>query len=177
MILTNTYFQGELSLPNLSIKSEAVGHASTAMQTIGENNLDWFIDRYEKEFLDKLLGSTLSNNFINGLSEPTVNQIWIDMKNAIYKDGKYSPAANYVYYWVKRDGRTQSSVDGEKIGTQNYSEIAKDADKLVKAWNSMCVMVINFYCEFLDPHWDVYKEYAGNDIRFNNFNKINPFGI
>lgn len=180
MILDNTYFQGELSLPNLKINSEAVGHAATSMQVIGENNLYWFIDKYERIFLECLLGVKLAKSFTDGLQEDPVNTIWIQLRDSLYTKGlrfSYSPVANYVYYWARRDGRTQTAVHGEKVGTQDYAQIVHDDDKMVKAWNEMCVLVSKFYCEFLRPNWNAYKGYSDGCISCNCFEPINSFGI
>jgi len=177
MILDSTYFNGELSLPLADIKYEAVGHSSKAMQSVSEKNLNWFVDKYEREFLKRLLGNTLYENFIEGLTDGT-NDIWNDLKNALYITGdySYSPAANYVYYWYRRDARTQTAIHGEKAGTQDYTEIAEDRNKLVKAWNDMCCMIEEFRC-FLKKNWNVYKGYSDNHMCCYKFNRINIYNL
>lgn len=179
MFLSSSYFQGELYLPNIKV-SDSVGHSSYSRQTVGENDLNWYIEKYEREFLIKLLGSTLYHNFINGINETSPLQIWIDLKNAIYvesNDYYFSPAANYVFFYVSRRGRTQTGVQGEMRGTNSYAEIANDSDKLVKVWNDMCEMVEDFRCSFLAKNWNEYKQYADRVICYRDFIKINKFGI
>lgn len=182
MILDITYFTGELYLPNLKLNvSDPVGHSARTMQTIGENDLGWYVAKYEEEFLIALLGIDLYDSFINGLGEDPINQIWTDLKNAIYKekDGyKFSPAANYVFYWVSRRGRTQTATNGgEVVGTQSYSKNVEDADKLAKAWNDMCDMVESFYCDFLSKNWNNYRLYSNGKFCRHNFKRINKWNI
>lgn len=181
MILDITYFKGELYLPNLKLNvSDPVGHSAKTMQTIGENDLGWYVAKYEEEFLIKLLGKELYDSFINGLNEQPIPTIWTNLKDAIYteKDGyKFSPSANYVFYWVSRRGRTKTAVQGEVIETLDYAENTSDADKLVKVYNDMCDMVNKFYCDFLCEKWDDYEQYSDGKLCPNNFRYINKWNI
>lgn len=179
MFLTIAYFQGDLYLPN-QIKSESVGHSSTSRQTIGENNLNWFIEKYETEFLIELLGYTLFQNFKTGIHAESPLKIWTDLRDYLYRESNgfyFSPAANYVFFFVSRRGRTQTAVQGEIKGTMSYAEIAEDSDKLVKVWNDMCDMVSCFNCDFLSKRWDDYKGYSDGKHCKGKFIKINKFGI
>ena len=181
MIIDHTYFKGELYLPNLKL-NDSVGHASNALQTVGENDLSWYMEKYEREFLIRLLGTSLYKSFIDGLNEATPLRIWLDLRDAmtIQTDNyKLSPIANYVYFFVSRRGRTQTGIQGESRGTMSYAEIAEDSDKLTKAWNDMCDMITSFYCDFLNVNWDNYKSYSNGCSGYyrNGFRKINKFGI
>lgn len=177
-MLDRTYFIGELYLPSLE-KSKAVGHSSNSLQTVGEYSLDWFIEKYESEYLDTLLGEKLKNNFIYGINEDTPLKIWIDLKGKIYyKQGDipFSPAANYVWYWVRRCARTQTTVQGEKVGDMSYASTAEDSDKLCRVWNEMCDKSEVIIC-YLRDNWDKYKEYSIDKLCCCAFHKINRFNI
>lgn len=176
ILIDYTYFQGELYLPNL-IRSIGVGHSDNIRQTAGEQNMDWFLDKYEVQFLDCVLGKTLRVNFIDGLREDTVKKIWSDLRNELIISGdkyKYSPIANYVFFYVSRRARTQTPVQGEVKGTQSYATNVDDADKLSKVWNDMCDQVCKIK-KFLQQ--GNYREYSSNDTDYSNFEYINALDI
>lgn len=180
MFLDDTYFQGELHLPNMKYSGPAVGVGSIVL-TAAENNLEWFIAKYEQQFLRELLGATLADNFMGGYNQADVNPIWIDLKDAIFRvvDGYgFSPAANYVYFYVMRDSRTKTTMNGEKVSTQDYALQTSDTAKLVKAWNDMCP-AIYLIRQFVFDNWNIYSSYAGckEEICRAYFHHINTFGI
>lgn len=148
------------------------------MQTVGEYSLDWFIEKYEHEYLCNLLGKKLSQSFIDGLNQSEPSQIWIDLKDKIYYtqgNVSFSPAANYVWYHVRRWARTQTTVQGEKIGDMSYASTAEDADKLCMVWNEMCDKSQEIIC-YLRENWDKYKEYGDckpckcSSVKINRWN-------
>lgn len=181
MILDGTYFQGELYLPLIKNKEEVEGLAEM-MQTIGENTLEWFIAKYETEFLKKILGEKLYSNFIAGLKVDPIDPKWEALKDSLFiKDERFSfsPAANYVYFYVTVNGKTSTTLKGEVLEEQSYAKAVTNGDKLVKPWNEMCRQISKFYCDFLFANWGTYKEYA--DIRTclpsREFTPINTMGI
>ncbi len=66
MLIDRTYFVGDLNIPNSNLPD------------VGEN-LDWYIEKYENQFLEKLLGYDLYKAFRNGLVQTTVEQRWNDL--------------------------------------------------------------------------------------------------
>ena len=159
MFLSGAYFQGELYLPNLKRSGGTVGVAAV-IQAVGENTLEWYIDKYEAEFLRLLLGDGLAEALMSNY--PDGGEIWVNLHNRIYHtDGKYplSPAANYVYYWICRRGRTQMCTNGEVRGLSDYTEIAQDTNKLVKTWNDMVAQVPAIRRFVLD-NYDSYRDFA-----------------
>lgn len=183
MFLSDVYFQGDLYLPNLKRSGDAVGVASV-IQTVGENDLDWYINQYENDYLRKVLGYTLANKFIeiftnypvldsNGnpivtgesdliFANETGGTEWTDLYHQIFRQyNNYyeSPAANYVYYWLCRRSRTQTSMNGEVRGLSDYTEVVSDANKLVKTWNDMIRMSYEVR-KFVIDNYDSYKEYT-----------------
>lgn len=176
--LDHTYFQGEEYLSDLQASPNAVGVAAF-IQVAGEQNLNWFIAKYEPEFLVKVLGLELYNDFSEGMQEETPDKRWINLKDSLYwsvNGYKFSPAANYVYYWAKRAGRTQTTMKGEVIGELDYASTAEDADKLIKAWNDMCDLLIRFRY-FLQENRDSFEGYRHCYCYHSEFQKINKFGI
>lgn len=178
MFLTDKYFQGELYLPVQKISGGAVGY-DVAIQISAEDTLGYFIDKYEKEFLRELLGRRLAEKFIEGIQAGTPLSIWVALKDRIYlSEGGhyYSPAANYVYFFAKRDSRTSSTMKGEARDTQDHANAISDVNKLAKAWNDIDPQVRSIY-SFLRENWDVYSEYSDGWCIGKRFGSINPFGI
>lgn len=145
MYLDSSYFTGELSLPILSAKRTSVndptGIADKINQVSGEYSLEWYIERYEEEFLRKLLGDRLFEAFKEGISATSPLQIWIDLRDRIYrKSGGYSfsPAANYVYFHVTTAAASKTAMTGEVKSTNDRAVNVSPDAKMVKAWNDMC---------------------------------------
>jgi len=81
-IIDKTYFRYPLSVPF---------QGDTA-----QTELQYYIDRYEKEFLTYALGNSLYDAFMAGLAEPTIAQKWLDLRdgktyNVVGFDGKTYP--------------------------------------------------------------------------------------
>lgn len=68
MLIDTSYFQAELSIGQIT--SPAVAES-----------MNLFIEKYEEEFLMKLLGYPLYKAFINGLAVDPVDQRWLDVLN------------------------------------------------------------------------------------------------
>ncbi len=180
IILDNTYFQGELYLAGLKKSSSAVGVAKQ-LQAVNENSLEWYIEKYEVEFLNNLLGKQLASNFIKGLREDPVNEIWKLLRSSLMTktdNYKYSPIANYVYFYLNRRGRTQTTTKGEVKAKQDHAVMVDDADKLSKIWNDMYYDVSYFYKNFLSPpNWNTYKAYSDRRFCHYDFGLINALDV
>ena len=152
MFLDYTYFEGGLYIPNLKYNdSEGVG---AIIQAVNEQSLDWYIEKYEIEFLEGLLGETLYNKMVEGVDESeNEGNIWNRLRDKIFINtgsGKYSPAANYVYFYAMREMQTQTSSQGEVRGKQDYATVKSAHGKLVNAWNDMVDMsqkIRKYVCE------------------------------
>lgn len=136
MYLDNTYFTGNLYIPNLVYRSGA----GAVIQAVNEYSLNWFIEKYEEEFLIELLGRNLYNEMTTGVDNG--EEKWIALRDKIYRVGdvSFSPAANYVYFNAMRDFQTQTSMNGEVRGKNTHSSIVPAYDKLVRVWNDMVKM-------------------------------------
>ncbi|MFT4169343.1 MAG: hypothetical protein QM653_09535 [Dysgonomonas sp.] len=83
ILLDKTYFQGILSLPNISYNErEGLG---ALMQSVSESNLNYFIAKYEPECMSLVLGESLYRSFIDGLNDDPNNKIWTSLKNALFR--------------------------------------------------------------------------------------------
>lgn len=179
MFLNNLYFQGELMIPNLKFRDCTATGVAAMLQVAGENTLEWFVEKYEKEFLCHLLGNTLYARFIEGSSmdaaSPEYKQ-WAVLRDLIFvRHGKfsYSPCANYVYYWLMRTAVSQSSMAGEVKPRVDHAETVSPTGKLVKVWNDLLEPVgeIRAFI-FSHPEYETFR----CDIDYC-FKPINSFNI
>lgn len=81
-LIDRTYFVGELNIPNTS--QVAIGSA-----------VDLFIEQYEDQFLNDVLGYTLYKAFKAGLQVVPVAQKWTDMIEGV----EYTDLANKTRFW------------------------------------------------------------------------------
>lgn len=82
MLIDRSYFIGELNIPN------------TNQVSVGEV-LDWFIEKYETEFLSKVLGYELYKALKAGLIAPVVDQKWTDLIEGV----EYTNLAGRLTFW------------------------------------------------------------------------------
>lgn len=180
MFLDETYFRGELYLPNIKFRSDSFG-TEAMLQVVGETSLNEYIEIYEAEYLNMLLGDILYYNFITGLDESLVNPIWEELRDKIFVKGKYlntSPAANYVFFHIQTRGQTHSTMAGEKLPSVDYSHSVKVSPVTVKAYANMFRMTKEVE-RFLYDNWSMYSDYS-DDKYFRSrikFNLPNEFGI
>lgn len=184
LLIDETYFTGELSLPNIQgtpFDDTSYGVA-LALYTVGENNLEVFADKYVTEYLIRLFGRELTEAFLNGLAEDKPGEIWSSLKGQLlFKTGNYksSPLANYVYFHVMRNALTKTTMAGEASPTFDHAASVSNEHKLVKAWNDMAKMTMtphSWFCENVET----YKEYIGCMTGRNPWSilqLINTFGI
>jgi len=134
MIIDETYFIFDINVPQ------------------NFPNIQYYIDRYEKEILVKGLGYQLYKDFTEGLAQETIDQKWLDLRdgkdyeidgvlvhwNGLANEEKKSLIAYYVYYWIRRNS---VSVMGNNGGQMiNDFENAGNTDSLLQqsiAWNEM----------------------------------------
>ena len=184
ILIDRTYFVGELSLPNIPATTGggASGGVAMALQTVGENNLDVFVDKYVIDYLIRLLGKELAQAFLEEIEKPTPDQIWTDLKSQLLiKFGSYnrSPLANYVYFMVSRDAVTKTTTGGEADPEFDFAKNVSNNNKLIKAWNDMADMTIpikRWICEYADDYKDFMGCSSGRNI-CSIIQRINEFGI
>lgn len=142
MFLDGTYFKGELYLPNL-VKGDNNAGKAAILQTVGEQDLLWFIEKYEGEALDLMIGEDLRTQMEAGLQGGSPEK-WEKLRDVIFRKGQYgsySPVANYVYCKILASGKTQTSMSGEVRKRTDMMSVAHIRDKFVSAWNGMGAMI------------------------------------
>jgi hypothetical protein len=181
ILIDDTYFIGELRLPNLPFNG-AVSGVSLAVQTVGESNLDVFVDKYVTDYLVRLFGREFALRFLEEIGKPQPGQIWIDVRDQLlqrYGSYRASPLANYVYFMVNRDAVTKTTQAGEADPDFDYAENVSNRRKFARAWNEMVGMTVSVY-EWFCEHAETYLDYTGSHHGRNLYSIstcINDFGI
>lgn len=106
-LIDYTYFTGPVSIPNTD-------------KDYVQDRLNEFINKYEPEYLKKVLGYDLWKAFMAGLAEPTVDQKWLNLLNG----------AEYTWYnktrkWIG----FVPLIDGGSISISNADVIKLVADR------------------------------------------------
>ena len=184
-LIDKTYFTGEITLPNIPTSAwDASGGVGVglALQTVGENSLDVFVDKYVTDYLIKLLGREMTLNFLDGLKQTTPLQIWLDLKDVLLTEigsCKTSPLAYYVYFHVMSDAVTKTTTGGEADPEFDFAKNASSKHKMINAWNNMVEMTYPIVY-WLKKHAADYSTYydCGCGIHINELLRpINQFGI
>lgn len=186
-LIDETYFIGELNIPNLNEDSEI-------------ERLQLFIDKYEPKFLIELLGYGLYKDFKAGLLINPIEDKWKALRdggeytyngilnrwNGVKHSGS-SMIANYVYYWWMRNEVTQTTGIGEVASKSENSVRVSASGKMTSAWNEM-VLQVWALTSFLNanatdyPAWRLYggtsPQYNYPSARLNDiFYQINSFNL
>lgn len=165
MIIDGSYFTGILSLGIIwDIDDDSITRRAE------RDNIQSYIDLYEKKYIRMILGKSMSREFIGYLSS-NKNDVskWEFLKKKLSIKG-YSPLANYVYFhYVRRCGIKQTPV-----GTVYASDdkMANPNTLLISAWNDMVQMNEEIY-DFLKSD-EEYKEFIFNSTMLE---RINGMGI
>ena len=150
MIIDATYFEkGSLYIPNNKDISAAPLSEGSAMSEI-----EFFIDKYERELLLNALGVTLYNLLVTAMDDlPSADQKWQDLVNG--KDytinskthrweglkgyNKQSLIAFYVYCQYLRNDESTYTTTGVVQNTAKNAENYNPTGKYINAWSSfMC---------------------------------------
>lgn len=178
-IIDYNYFVGEINLPHTGSED---GYAV----------VDQFINRYEQEYLQSVLGYDLWKAFTNGIAATEPEQKWIDLRDGKeftnlsgyntkwmgFKNSELkSPIACYVYFHFMEDRVTDTAFIGEvKPSAENATQASPSA-KMMNAWNRMAEMTDILY-DFLRANEDTYPEFQNHPApRWKRYKKINLFGI
>lgn len=167
MLIDQSFFVGEILVPNLT------GAGPIPAGNIEE--LNRFIGKYEPEYLDEVLGQSLSAAFQEGVVASSPEQRWVDLKNRLVNETtKLSPIAGYVYYHYFRDRLSTSSGLGEIEAVAENANVVLNTDKMSRAYNdavrkgravfSWVILNAETY-----PEFDLEHEYT--------LSPVNTFGI
>ncbi len=140
MIIDNSYFRGELNLPQVG-------------NNILKGDVDRSIDFYEANVLRSLLGYDLYTLFIAGLEADTPDQRWLDLRDGasftfsvggrtytrqwegLANTRKVSLIAYYVYYHYRNEVETPISNTGQARAVKENSQWVDYKPFIIKAYN------------------------------------------
>lgn len=124
-LIDETYFWGELEIDSL-YKNQASGLVLTEAGNNASSELDKYIAKYQKEYLEQMFGKTLAANLPAELI-------------ALIRDEqiKTSPIANCVYYFYIDDKKSKTTGAGEVKMDIIRTRVASSNEKMYKAWNEM----------------------------------------
>lgn len=102
-----------------------------------------YIDRYEPEYLKKVLGVTLYQQYNAGILAN--NAVYLAIRNGdnytdyygdiAFYDGLKQPIINFIYFHYLKDNTTFTTGSGEKVIDKAIA--VSSIDKQVRAWNEM----------------------------------------
>ena len=145
-----TYLIDDKKIPNLTDLS-IVG---TSLQT----QVQRFINHYEPEYLKFVLGETLYNECIAGLTVVTPDAKWTALKaKFVDSTNKLSPIANYVYRKLAQKTKIFWIQTGEGENTVQYTR-----EGLADSWNDMVYQTAEIV-EWLEDNSATYPNYLLND--------------
>lgn len=160
MILDNSYFKGEIFIPNLQ--------GSSPVNQARSTELEYFAEMYEKDYLELMFGETMAAAII------AAPESFVSLMVYLLSQTKGSPLANYVYYHFRVNELSQTTGAGEAVMNTENATLKNATYKLVKAWNSMVDMSQKAFDYVADNSGD-YADYDSG-VSFP-FEKINSFGI
>jgi len=171
--ITAASFIGEILIPNIS-GSGIAEQANLAA-------LGYFIEKYEPLFLRALLGSDLYDAYAAGIAIPSPETKWTALKGKIYvsvgtspNDYYLSPAADYIYFYYRRDQISTTLSNAEVQSKQENATVISPYEKMVSAWNSMSASV-DLIREWIEDNISDYPEYLTAEKGV--LTTINTFGI
>lgn len=159
-LIDTSYFIRELYIPNLLGSSEG-DHMSNSLHATNQTSVEEFIDKYEYEFLIKLLGKEFADYILAKRSEEEFATL---LSLIVNNERKISPIANYVFVMWSINNKTHETLSaGTIVGTTNYSKSVLEPIKERAAWNDM-VGYVEIIREYLHKNRPLYLEYLGDEL-------------
>ena len=124
-LIDETYFWGELEIDGL-FKNQASGLVLTEAGNNASSELDKYIAKYQKYYLEQMFGETLADDLPAKLI-------------ALIRDEqlKTSQIANCVYYFYMRANQTQTTGAGEVKMDIIRTRMSSANEKMCRVWNEM----------------------------------------
>ncbi len=164
-MIDTTYFHTEIFIPNIS--------DSNAVETARAAELQRFIDRYEPDYLDLLMGYDMRVEFLAGLEEDDILPKWSALKDELVDVSLLlSPIADYVYFYYTRSKATETTRSGEIITAVDNGLNAGANYKQVSAYNRAVEQAL-IVREWIEEHRADYPNYDNT----YTFGLVNTFGI
>lgn len=124
-LIDSSYFWGELEIDSL-FTNQASGIALMEAGGNSASELDRYIAKYQKYYLEQMFGETLAANLPSEL---------IDLIRD--EQLKTSPIANCVYYFYMRANQSKTTGAGEVKMDIIRTRAVSASEKMCRAWNEM----------------------------------------
>ena len=178
MLVDYTFFQGGI----LDIEGAVLNiHTPSETNKAIVDSLQGFVMQYESEYLGKLLGEKLYEEFSSYIANEgkTKEKRWDDLIARLvvrYSDGdsevSKSPIANYIYFHYLRHNHAQATITGVKAA-EDDGRLVSPERKMIFAWNDMVRMNIRLV-RWLKSNKADYPDIATD---FELLETINSLGI
>jgi hypothetical protein len=155
MIVTPDIFQGEIAIGQIN-QPDVIAR------------VQWFIDRYEPEYLRLMLGEKLYEELMAGLAVEPPEEKWVKLAHRLKM-----PCACYIYYHFRRDSVSDTAVIGEVLMEAENAIRQSPAKKMVFAWNTMVDEDRRFVGEKYAGTFESYSQSKGMEYD-SLFAYINP---
>jgi hypothetical protein len=165
-LIDYTYFEGFIDIPNTNKES---------ISTF----LDSEIARLQPIFLESVFGYEFQKAMLDNSSDQRFEHIitgneFTDIKGNLQKwNGINNPLAYYVYSYYLKDNLNGLAGIGFTTAKAENSERVTAIDKPVNVFNKM-VSELEVLRAYLVANEN---DYTADNLIFNNFDKINSFGI
>lgn len=169
MIVDASFFYGPLGIEGLMASSGA-DYTQMAIQ----KGLEQYIERYEMQYLVKLLGRSLAAEFAGYLGREEGDPVakWDNLLKELVPMPRVSPVANYVYFHFVRNNQTHATSLGVTV-TNSDNKITSCDSLIIPAWNDMVMMNRDVHL-YLESHKE---DYEGFETSYELLEKINRLGI
>jgi hypothetical protein len=131
-------------------KTDFVGDVNLPSQFLNSDQFDYFLLKYEKVILVKLLGFDLYKAFITGVGEVTPLQKWTDLQNGkeyedydennvlVYKEysGIVECLKYFIYFFISDSIQSELTITGEVSAKNENSNLTSPISRAVGIWNS-----------------------------------------
>lgn len=161
-IIDKTYFAfGFCEIP----MTEVSNGYSTELNTSEGARINQYIAFFEKEYLNKVLGVSMTDLLYSELEKETVEEKWQILKDKLAEDtNKISPIANYVYcsYLHEQEKMLMNRATAVVDKVENQSVIS-NYTKIKQAWDKMVSMNSTlFYWLYANK-----DEYETEEVKFD----------
>ena len=164
-LIDSSYFVEDISVPNIS--------GSHPAASVNLASLNRAILTYERDYLTRLLGPTLYDEFITDLaaSEPWATGLRDELRDTT---NLISPIAFYVwYYWMRRNATAITGSGAAEAKHENATTVSPAVD-MCEAYNKAMRMTWDVI-DYLNEHADDLP--SARVTESNWLHPINPFGI
>jgi len=132
--------------------------------------LQYYIDTYEVEYLEKALGEDFAALFNASVADPKYDDLQEMLKS------KPSPIAAYVFYMYQRDEAIVSTGEGDARSKSENAARISETYRMTKAWNIMVRLTRRIHA-YLNKNSDIFPEFGLAYTDYYLSRNQNDFGL